>query len=126
VLWKDPTWRKIPDSRPCINEDDVFNTRPRNEWEERFRENQVIYGRIETPEEVVNDPQALANDFFAEIDHPKTGRMKYVTMPVDFRQNPASVRTPSPEVGQHNEEILLELGYNWDDISSLKEEKVII
>ena len=106
--------------------DDVFSTRPRNEWEKRFRDNQLIYGRIETPEEVVNDPQAYANDFFTEIAHPKTGRMKYVTMPVDFRQNPASVKTPSPEIGQHNEEILLELGYSWDDISSLKEQKVII
>jgi len=106
--------------------DEVFNSRDRAEWEERFRENGVIYGRIETPEEVVNDPQAYANDFFTEIDHPKTGKMKYVTMPVDFRQNPASVKTPAPEVGQHNEEILLELGYSWDDISRLKEQEVIL
>jgi crotonobetainyl-CoA:carnitine CoA-transferase CaiB-like acyl-CoA transferase len=106
--------------------DEIFSSRDRNEWEKRFRDNEVIYGRIETPEEVVNDPQAYANDFFTEIDHPKTGKMKYVTMPVDFRQNPASVKTPSPEVGQHNEEILLELGYSWDDISHLKEQGVIL
>jgi crotonobetainyl-CoA:carnitine CoA-transferase CaiB-like acyl-CoA transferase len=106
--------------------DEIFSSRDRNEWEKRFRDNEVIYGRIETPEEVVNDPQAYANDFFTEIDHPKTGKMKYVTMPVDFRQNPASVKTPSPEVGQHNEEILLELGYSWDDISRLKEQGVIL
>ncbi len=106
--------------------DEVFATKDRSEWEKRFIENEVIYGRIETPAEVANDPQAHANDFFTEIDHPVTGRMKYVTMPVDFRQNPASVRTPSPEVGQHNEEILLELRYSWDDISSLKEEGVVL
>jgi crotonobetainyl-CoA:carnitine CoA-transferase CaiB-like acyl-CoA transferase len=105
--------------------DEVFASRDRSEWEKRFRENGVIYGRIETPVEVVNDPQAQANGFFTEIDHPKTGRMKYVTMPVDFRQNPASVRTSAPEVGQHNEEILLGLGYHWDDISQLKEQGVI-
>ncbi len=105
--------------------DEVFATRPRQEWEERFRTNGVIYGRIETPEEVVKDPQAHANGFFAEIDHPVTGRMKYVTIPVDFRQNPASVRTPSPEVGQHNDEILLSLGYSAEDIARLRREKVV-
>jgi crotonobetainyl-CoA:carnitine CoA-transferase CaiB-like acyl-CoA transferase len=119
--------RRTENSRKLIRiMDGVFRSRDRNEWEKRFRENGVIYGRIETPVEVVNDPQAQANGFFAEIDHPKTGRMKYVTMPVDFRQDPASVKTPAPEVGQHNEEILLEIGFTWDDISRLKEQGVIL
>ncbi len=106
--------------------DTLFSLRPRSDWEKRFKDNGVIYGRIETPQEVVNDPQAHANGFFTEIDHPRTGKMKYVTTPVDFRQNPASIRTPAPEVGQHNEEILLGLGYSWDNISSLKEQQVIL
>lgn len=106
--------------------DQVFVTRDRSDWEKPFRENGVIYGRVETPAEVIEDPQAHANGFFTEIDHPKAGRMKYVTMPVDFRQNRASVRSSAPEVGQHNEEVLLELGYTWDDISRLKDERVIL
>jgi crotonobetainyl-CoA:carnitine CoA-transferase CaiB-like acyl-CoA transferase len=106
--------------------DDIFAGKPRSEWEARFRSNGVIYGCIETPAEVVKDPQAHANAFFTEIDHPKTGRMKYVTMPVDFRQNPATVRFASPEVGQHNEQILGDLGYSWEDISRLKAEEVIL
>ena len=106
--------------------DEVFATKPRKDWEKPFRQNGVIYGRIETPTEVVNDPQAHANGFFTEIDHPTTGRMKYVTMPVDFRQNPATVRVAAPQVGQHNEEILLSLGHSWEDISKLKEQGVIL
>jgi crotonobetainyl-CoA:carnitine CoA-transferase CaiB-like acyl-CoA transferase len=106
--------------------DEVFATRERSEWEQRFRANGVIYGRIEKPAEVVLDPQAHANGFFTEIDHPVTGRMKYVTMPVDFRQNPASVRSASPEVGQHNDEILRSLGYGQDDVIKLKVQGVIL
>ena len=106
--------------------DEVFATKDMSAWEKSFRQNGVIYGRIATPDEVVNDPQAHANGFFTEIDHPTAGRMKYVTMPVDFRQNPASVRTASPEVGQHNEEILLSMGYGWEDISRFKEQGVIL
>ncbi|MFC2038162.1 CaiB/BaiF CoA transferase family protein [Chloroflexota bacterium] len=106
--------------------DEVFASRDRDEWEGRFRENGVIYGRIETPLEVVNDPQALANDFFAEIDHPVEGKLKLINMPIKFHQNPAEVKTPAPELGQHTEEILLDLGYDWDDVSRLKEQNVIL
>ena len=106
--------------------DEVLASRNREEWEKRFRENNCIYGRVETPVEVINDPQAVANDFFAEINHPVAGKMKLVATPVKFRQNPASVRTLAPEVGQHTEEILLDLGYSWDDIARLKEQGVIL
>jgi len=106
--------------------DEVLVSRNREEWEKRFRENNCIYGRVETPVEVINDPQAVANGFFAEINHPVAGEMKLVATPVKFRQNPASVRTLAPEVGQHTEEILLDLGYGWDDIARLKEQGVIL
>lgn len=106
--------------------DEIFAARTMQEWARRFRENGCIYGRIQTPEEVLTDPQAIANDFFAEIEHPAVGKTKLVTTPVKFRQNPASVRTAAPEVGQHTEEILLDLGYEWDDIARLKEERAII
>ena len=48
-----------------------------------------------------------------------------VGFPWDFSQTPASVRREAPEFGQHTEEILLELGYSWEDIARLKEEKAI-
>ena len=105
--------------------DETFATRTLAEWEPRFREHNLIYGRVQTPTEVITDPQALANDFFAEVDHPLAGKLKLVNTPAKFRQNPAAVRTPAPRVGQHNEEILLGLGYKQDDIARLRDEKVI-
>lgn len=106
--------------------DEIFATKTVEEWEKKLRENNGIYGRVQTPDEVINDPQALANNFFAEVEHPAIGQTKMVTTPVKFPQNPASVRTVGPEVGQHTEEVLLELGYSWDDIAQLKEEEVIL
>ena len=94
--------------------------------EKRFKENDCIYGRIETATEVTTDPQALANDFFAKLHHPVGVEMRLVNTPVKFQQNPASVRNPAPEVGQHTEETLLNLGYSWDDIGTLKEQGVIL
>jgi crotonobetainyl-CoA:carnitine CoA-transferase CaiB-like acyl-CoA transferase len=40
-------------------------------------------------------------------------------------KNPAEVKTSAPEIGQHNEEILLDLGYSWDDIERFKEKGTI-
>ena len=105
--------------------DEVFAAKTAEEWERNLRAGNCIYGQVQTPEEVITDPQALANNFFAEIEHPVVGQTKLVTTPVKFHQNPASVRTVSPEIGQHTEEVLLELGYDWDDIARLKDKEII-
>jgi len=105
--------------------DEIFATNNLEEWEKRFKANDFIYSRVQTPLEVTTDPQALANEFFAEIEHPIAGKMKLVNTPVKFRRTPASIRTPAPQVGQHTEEILLDLGYTWEDIAKLKDEGAI-
>jgi len=105
--------------------DEVFASKTINEWEMSFRKYDLIYAPVQSPVEVTTDPQALANDFFVDLPHP-AGRFKVVATPVKFIQNPASVRTPAPEVGQHTEEILLDLGYSWEDIAQLKDQGVIL
>ncbi|MFC1916681.1 CaiB/BaiF CoA transferase family protein [Chloroflexota bacterium] len=106
--------------------EEVLASKNMEDWERRFRQHNCTYGRVQTPVETISDPQAVANDFFAEIQHPVAGEMKLVTTPTKFHENPASIRTPAPEVGQHTEEILLELGNSWDDIARLKEQGVIL
>lgn len=101
--------------------DRVFASKDRDAWEVCLKEHNCIYGRVASPTEVVNDPQAISNKFFAPIQG-----MEVVTSPVKFCQNPALVRSPAPKVGEHTEEILLNLGYSWDDISQLKNKGVIL
>jgi crotonobetainyl-CoA:carnitine CoA-transferase CaiB-like acyl-CoA transferase len=106
--------------------DTILATRTMAEWEERFRAYKVIYGRVQSPAEVVADPQAAAGNFAAEVEIPGAGMRKMVTTPVDFHETPASIRSPAPEIGQHTEEILLDLGYDWQEIATLKEKRVIL
>ncbi len=101
-------------------------TKTREEWFGIFKKEGIIYTPIQSPREVVDDPQALANDYVAWFDHPVLGRTKMVGFPWDFNQTPASVRREAPEFGQHTEEILLELGYTWDDTTKLRDEKAIL
>jgi len=106
--------------------DKQFLTKTRDEWFEIFSREGIIYTSIQSPREVVNDPQALANNYVTWFDHPVLGRTKVVGFPWDFSQTPASIRREAPEFGQHTEEILLELGYTWDDTTKLRDEKAIL
>jgi crotonobetainyl-CoA:carnitine CoA-transferase CaiB-like acyl-CoA transferase len=106
--------------------DEILLTKTMVEWEVIFRRHNIIYGRVASPVEVFNDPQAIANNFFVDLHHPAKPDVKVVMTPVKFVQNPAEVRTPAPEIGQHTEEILLEIGYTWEDIAQLKARNVIL
>ncbi len=105
--------------------DAIFASKNFSQWEKWFRENNLIYSKVQTPTEVVNDPQAKANDFFAAVPYGKGAEMKLVNTPLNFHQNPGSIKGPAPEIGQHTEEVLLDLGYDWDDITRFKDEGVI-
>lgn len=103
--------------------EEVFRSKTLDEWKARLSE--IPYGPIQNFIEVINDPQARANDFFVPIDHPTYGRMEVVASPILLSKTPATIRTPAPEFGQHTEEILLEYGYTWEDIAGFKEQGII-
>ncbi len=102
--------------------DKKFSSKPRDEWLKILEEEGCICTPIQSPLEVSNDVQALANNYFVYVDHPVWGRIKMVGFPWDFSETPAAWRREAPEFGQHTEEILLEMGYTWDDIAKLREE----
>lgn len=105
--------------------DRIFATKTRAEWMQIFAERDFQFAPIQRTVDLANDPQALANDYIMEYDHPAYGREKVVGLPYKFSETPGSLRYPCPQFGQHTEEVLLELGYTWDDIARLKEEQVI-
>ena len=78
-------------------------------------------------DQVVNDPHiGGAREMFVEIDHPKAGKTKLTGSHIKMSATNPGVRTPSPLLGQHNEEILHTiLGIAKDEIQKMKEEKVI-
>jgi len=105
--------------------DERFATKTRAEWMEIFRRENVIHTPVQSASEVFEDPQPLANDYIIQVEHPVWGKIKMLGFPWTFHETPASVKREAPELGQHTEEILLELGYTWDDITNLKSEEVI-
>jgi crotonobetainyl-CoA:carnitine CoA-transferase CaiB-like acyl-CoA transferase len=105
--------------------DKKFATKTRAQWMEIFKKENVIYTPVQSASEVFEDPQAVANDYIVPVEHPVWGKIRMLGFPWTFHETPASVKREAPELGQHTEEILLELGYTWEDIARLKDEQVI-
>ena len=105
--------------------DKVFATRPREEWLKILEENDFPCSPINTISDLVDDPQVIVNKYITDFDHPVIGPIKLAGFPITFGKTPAAIRSGAPELGQHTEEVLLEIGYTWDDIAELKEQEVI-
>lgn len=105
--------------------DDRFATKPRGEWLDILRREGCICTPIQTPTEVSNDPQALANNYFIYMNHSVHGRSKMVGFPWCFSETEATCRREAPELGQHTEEVLRELGYTSPEITKMRDDEVI-
>jgi crotonobetainyl-CoA:carnitine CoA-transferase CaiB-like acyl-CoA transferase len=105
--------------------EEVFRKKTLGEWKERFDKVNMLWSPIQSPREVIADPQVIENDIIVPFDHPEFGQIKVVANPVKLSQTPATLRTPAPEFGEHTEEVLLALGYSWDDINQFREAGVI-
>jgi crotonobetainyl-CoA:carnitine CoA-transferase CaiB-like acyl-CoA transferase len=105
--------------------DQRFVTKTREEWTKILKEEGCIFTPVQTPLDLRNDPQAFANNYFIDVQHPAWGKIKMTGFPWDFSDTPASWRREAPAFGQHTEEILSELGYSRNDIAKLREKGAI-
>ncbi len=107
--------------------DETFAQKTRDEWLALFAPEDLIYSPIKDYWEVVNDPQVLENDFLTEVIHPALGPLQEIGIPVRLSETPGSIREPAPQLGQHTEEILVEmLDYSWEDVEILRDQGVIL
>ena len=72
-----------------------------------------------------SDPQLLSRDMFAEMVHPTLGKIKQTGLPLKFSRTPGGLDRPPPLLGEHNQEVLQEIGFSAAEIKELKTKDVI-
>jgi len=107
--------------------DEIFASKPREEWLRVLKESEgdFILTVVNSIDDLPDDPQVRANDYIIDYDHPQYGKIQMLGMPVRLSETPGSIRQPAPEFGQHSEEVLLDLGYSWDEVTDLRKREVI-
>src|SRR3981081_3977414 len=115
------------DNRGKLNAilNEVFASGSSGEWVELLNKAGVPCGPIYKMNEVFADPQVRHLQATSEVSHPRLGKFKVLSQAITLSRTPAKVATATPEIGEHTEEILQEIGYNASEISSLRSKGAI-
>ncbi|HZN12710.1 MAG TPA: CoA transferase [Acidimicrobiales bacterium] len=118
---------RFENRQACVLElDAVFGSQPLEHWKKRLAGIEGVWAPVQTTYEVFEDPAAVANGYIATIDGNDGTPTPLVTSPVQFDEAPTTIASPAPDHGQHTEELLLELGLDWDQIIPLKESGAVL
>jgi formyl-CoA transferase len=114
-------------NRAALNEEvaKVIVQMPSAYWIETLNAAGVPCGPVYRMDEVFADPQVQHLHMAQPVTHPRLGAMQLVGQPIEIDGVDASIRTASPDPGQHTQDILRELGYSVSDIAALKEKQIV-
>jgi formyl-CoA transferase len=100
--------------------DDVFGSQPMAHWREVFDKAHIPFGVVRAPHEVINDPQLKENDIIVPLEG-AGGNLKFtISSPIQIRDVAKVAARRAPEIGEHNEEVLKELGFDVMEIDGLR------
>jgi len=107
--------KRFANREACVDVlDEVFGSRTLEEWKKALDTMEGVWAPLQTPLEIHDDPQVLANGYLQEVQGGDGSTFKLANNPVQF------------DGGEHTEEVLLELGLSWDEISQHKQSKAIL
>jgi crotonobetainyl-CoA:carnitine CoA-transferase CaiB-like acyl-CoA transferase len=104
---------------------EAFSTRNRDDWVEILWRNDIPAGPVNSFAEASSDPQIMAREMILNTDHPVEGRIPQLGFPVKFSGTPGQITRPPPLLGEHNDEVLSELGFDVGEIAELRQARCI-
>ena len=121
------TGKARSENRDALNErlNELTRKKTSAEWVDILNQAGVPCGPIYNIDEMFEDPQVKHLGMAAAVDHPTLGPIEIVNQAASLSRTPFRIHAPTPELGQHTDEILEELGVSAGDISALKERGVV-
>lgn len=104
----------------------VTPTRTTEEWVRDLAAQDIMFGRVNSPEDLLVDPHLQATDMFPCVEHPDEGTLRLIGFPVRYSRTPCRLRRLPPRLGQHTYELLLELGYGAEQIEAMQANRSIV
>lgn len=104
---------------------EIFRSRDRHEWIARLEKEVVPFGPENELQDLEDDPQVRHLDVFYEIEHPRQGWTKAPRRPVRIDGSRDIDPRPPPEVGEHTDEILSDLGVSATRIKEMRDKKIL-
>ncbi|MGB7467522.1 MAG: CoA transferase, partial [Candidatus Acidiferrum sp.] len=113
---------KLAQNRPQLTAmlDEIFGSQPMAHWYEVFNGVHVPFGAVREPQEVVNDPQLRANDIVVPLEGAGEKLTSTISSPIQVHGVTKVPARRAPGIGEHNDEVLKELGFTSDEISGLR------
>jgi len=105
--------------------DEILPSKTTAEWMERFGAADILATPIASYRDVLDSEQARVNGYIQWLDHTEVGPVRVVGNPIGLSATPTLPPSQAPELGQHTEQVLLELGYGWEEIAALRESNAI-
>ncbi len=92
---------------------------------EEANRKKILFGVVQTPEDLARCEQLAERNYYHEIDHPVAGRLRYPGQTFEASESGFAISRRPPLLGEHNEEILAGLGRSREDILRLREQGVV-
>ena len=105
--------------------DAVMPTRTTREWVDDLLAIDILFGEVKSPDELIEDPHLNALGMFPLVEHPSEGTIRLLGFPITSSETTTRLRRLPPRLGEHNAEILGDLGYEPATISALAADGVV-
>ena len=100
--------------------DDIFGAQPMAHWYEVFNGVHVTFGAVRGPQEVIDDPQLRANEIVVPLEGAGGKLTSTISSPIQMHGVPKVPARRAPDIGEHNEEVLRQLGFDATEIDGLR------
>jgi crotonobetainyl-CoA:carnitine CoA-transferase CaiB-like acyl-CoA transferase len=99
--------------------DEVFSAQPMTYWYDVFNGAHVTFGAVRGPQEVINDPQLRANDIVVPLEGAGGKLTSTISSPIQVHGVAKVPAKRAPELGEHNDQVLKQLGFSETEIDGL-------